>query len=140
MAEIGFEGLTELMLDLEDVANIPQDVQDEMLSAQADVVAAAQKEKARAYGVADTGLLISSIKKGRPKTKKGVRVIYVTASGSRRRGKTTVRNAEIAFLNEYGTKHQRARPFIRDANEASAEAATAAAMQVYDKYLQSKNL
>lgn len=140
MAEIGFSGLDELMLSMEEISQIPDEVQDAMLNAQADVVTAAQKAKARAYGVQDTGLVISSIKKGKPKRKKGVRVIYITPSGTRRRGKQTVRNAEIAFLNEYGTKHQRARPFIRDANEASAEAATAAAMQVYDKYLKSKNL
>ncbi len=140
MAEIGFSGLDELMLSMEEIAQIPDEVQDAMLNAQADVVTAAQKAKARAYGVQDTGLVISSIKKGKPKRKKGVRVIYITPSGTRRRGKQTVRNAEIAFINEYGTKRQRARPFIRDANEACAEATTQAGFEVYDKWLKSKNL
>lgn len=140
MAEIGFSGLDELMLSMEEISQIPDEVQDAMLNAQADVVTAAQKAKARAYGVQDTGLVISSIKKGKPKRKKGVRVIYITPSGTRRRGKQTVRNAEIAFINEYGTKRQRARPFVRDANEASAEATTQAGFEVYDKWLKSKNL
>lgn len=140
MAEIGFSGLDELMLSMEEIAQIPDEVQDAMLNAQADVVTAAQKAKARAYGVQDTGLVISSIKKGKPKRKKGVRVIYITPSGTRRRGKQTVRNAEIAFINEYGDRKQRARPFIRDANEASAEATTQAGFEVYDKWLKSKNL
>lgn len=140
MAEIGFSGLDELMLSMEEISQIPDEVQDAMLNAQADVVTAAQKAKARAYGVQDTGLVISSIKKGKPKRKKGVRVIYITPSGTRRRGKQTVRNAEIAFINEYGTKRQRARPFIRDANEACAEATTQAGFEVYDKWLKSKNL
>lgn len=140
MAEIGFVGLDDLILSMEEIAQIPDDVKDEMLNAQADVVTAAQKTKARAYGVQDTGLVISSIKKGKPKRKKGVRVIYITPSGTRRRGKQTVRNAEIAFINEYGDRKQRARPFIRDANEASAEATTQAGFEVYDKWLKSKNL
>lgn len=140
MAEIGFSGLDELMLSMEEIAQIPDEVQDAMLNAQADVVTAAQKARARAYGVQDTGLVISSIKKGKPKRKKGVRVIYITPSGTRRRGKQTVRNAEIAFINEYGDRRQRARPFIRDANEACAEATTQAGFEVYDKWLKSKNL
>lgn len=140
MAEIGFSGLDELMLSMEEIAQIPDEVQDAMLNAQADVVTAAQKVRARAYGVQDTGLVISSIKKGKPKRKKGVRVIYITPSGTRRRGKQTVRNAEIAFINEYGDRRQRARPFIRDANEACAEATTQAGFEVYDKWLKSKNL
>ena len=140
MAEVSFSGLDELMLSMEEVAQIPDTVKDEMLNAQADVVVAAQRAKARAYGVQDTGMVISSIKKGKPKTKKGTRIIYVVHSGTRRRGKKTVRNAEIAFVNEYGTKEQRARPFIRDANETSAEATTQAGFEVYDKWLTSKNL
>lgn len=140
MAEIGFSGLDELMLSMEEISEIPDEVQDAMLNAQADVVTAAQKARARAYGVQDTGLVISSIKKGKPKRKKGVRVIYITPSGTRRRGKQTVRNAEIAFINEYGDRRQRARPFIRDANEACAEATTQAGFEVYDKWLKSKNL
>ena len=140
MAEIGFVGLDDLILSMEEIAQIPDEVQDAMLNAQADVVTAAQKARARAYGVQDTGLVISSIKKGKPKRKKGVRVIYITPSGTRRRGKQTVRKAEIAFLNEYGDRRQRARPFIRDANEACAEATTQAGFEVYDKWLKSKNL
>lgn len=140
MAEIGFSGLDELMLSMEEISQIPDEVQDAMLNAQADVVTAAQKARARAYGVQDTGLVISSIKKGKPKRKNGVRVIYITPSGTRRRGKQTVRNAEIAFINEYGDRRQRARPFIRDANEACAEATTQAGFEVYDKWLKSKNL
>ena len=50
------------------------------------------------------------------------------------------RNAEIAFINEYGKRGVPARNFIRKANEQSAAASTQAAAAVYDKYLQSKEL
>ena len=142
MAEMQVDGLEELMLSLEAAANIPADVQDAMLNAQADVVVSAQKAKGRAYGVEDTGLLMSSITKGKPKQSKEGRLIYVYPRGTRTRGANgrLVRNGEIAFVNEYGTRSQRARPFIRDANESSAEATTEAAASVYDSFLRSKNL
>lgn len=39
----------------------------------------------------------------------------VTFSGTRTRGNTKTRNAEIAFINEYGKRGQPARPFIGQA-------------------------
>lgn len=142
MADFSFHGLDELMLDLQQIAELPEDVQDEMLNAQADVVVAAQRAEAEAMGVhaPGSGLVIKSIKKGKVKVRKGVRAIYVTPTGTRKRGNTRVRNAEIAFINEYGKKKQKARPFIRTANEKSAESATRAAAEVYDRYLKSKDL
>lgn len=50
------------------------------------------------------------------------------------------RNAEILFVNEYGKRGQKARPAIRDANEACAEQMVSAQMAVYDKHLRSKDL
>lgn len=143
MAELTSHGMDELILSLEEIASIPVDVQDEMLLAQAEVTAEAQRKSARTYGVQDSGLTISKIKPGKLKWVKGVRTIYVTPTGTRIRGKKNpnkVRNAEIAFVNEYGTRRQKARPFIKSGNEMSAEAATQAAMEVYDRFLQSKDL
>ena len=152
MAEFSFRGLDEFTLSLKEVAELPEEVVDEMLNAGADVTAAAQRQEAEKLGKLggyrndsqtidwSTGETARSIKKGRVKTKDGHRVIYITPVGSRKRGKTTTRNAEIAFLNEFGTKTIRARGFIRKANENSAEAATAAQMEVYNRYLESKNL
>ena len=99
-----------------------------------------QRRQGRAYGVEDTGLTLRSIKKGKVKLHKGQRVLYITPTGTRRRGHKRVRNAEIAFINEYGKKGQKARPFIRVGNERSAAPATQAAMAVYDRWLRSKNL
>lgn len=140
MAEFGFKGLDEIRLSLQEIAEIPEDVQDQMLNAQADVVVAAQQKKAREYGVVDSGLLVRSIQKGTVKVQKGVRVLYVTPKGTRKRGKTRTTNAEIAFVNEFGSRRQKARPFMRDANEACAEETTQAGLQVYDAWLKSKNL
>ena len=143
MAEFTCNGLDDLMLSLQEIAAIPEEVQDEMLRAGADVVAQAQREKVKAYGIYDGSSprhVADTIKPGRVKLKKGQRVIYVTPTGSRRRGKSVTRNAEILFVNEYGKRCQKARPAIRDANEACAEQMVSAQMAVYDKHLRSKDL
>lgn len=140
MAEFGVTGLDELMLSMQEIAQIPDDVVDEILNAQADVTVEAQKAAGRQLGVEDTGITLQKLKKGRIKLRKGQRVLYITPTGSRKRGKTRTRNAEIAFVNEFGKKGQKARPFIKLGNEKSAEAATAAGFRVYDRWLKSKNL
>ena len=143
MAEISFQGIDDLLLSMEEIAEIPVEVQDEMLIAQAEITAEAQRKAAAAYGVQDTGLVIRSIKPGKPKWRKGARVIYITPTGTRIRGKRKsqkIRNAEIAFVNEYGKRGQKSRPFIRKGNEDSAKAATEAAMKIHDRFLTSKNL
>ena len=152
MAEISFKGLDEFRLSLEEVANLPDEIIDEMLNAGADVAVEAQRAEALKLGKINgyrndgqrvdysTGTTARSIKKGKIKLKDGQRVIYVSPVGSRKRGKKTVRNAEIAFENEFGTKTIRARNFIRNANEKSAAEYTAAQAKVYDRWLQSKNL
>ena len=83
MAEFSCNGLDDLMLSLQEIAAIPEEVQDEMLRAGADVVAQAQREKVKAYGIYDGSSprhVADTIKPGRVKLKKGQRVIYVTPS------------------------------------------------------------
>lgn len=158
MAEINFHGLGELRLSMQEVADIPEDVQDEMLNAGADIVVAAQRAEAAKLGKEyrnpgqtrdySTGGVLASIRKGKVKLDKmGNRVLYITPQGSRTRGgkrknkdSVTTRNAEIAFLNEYGTKTIRARGWMRKANESCAAESTAAQAAVYDRFLKSKNL
>lgn len=141
MAEFKAVGLDELALSLQEIAEIPEDIQDEMLRAQGNIVAQAQRESAQRYGIQRTGTLIRSIKPGKVKLDKhGSRVLYVTPVGSRVRGGKKTTNAEIAFLNEYGTRKQRARPYMRDANERSAEAATQAAADIYYRWQESRGL
>ena len=147
MAEFHFSGLEELELSLTDIAEIPTEVADEMLGAMAGVVVTAQRRVGTAMGVHRTGMTLGSIKAGKPKSlKDGTRAVYVTAAGSRKRGNKEIRNVEIAFVNEFGRparngkNGQKARPFMKTANEQSAEEATNAGAEVYDAWLKSKNL
>ena len=141
--EVRFDGLEELCLAMEEIAQIPDEVVDEILNAQADIAVEAQRAEGRAMGVQDTGLMLSKIRKTKVKRgKDGRPVIYVYPHGSRRRGKNgkATRNAEIAFVAEYGRRNMKGRPFIRTANERSAARTTGAALGIYDRWLQSKNL
>ena len=142
MAKVEMDGLGELTLSLKEIADLPDAVIDEMLNAQADIAAAAQQEEATRMlvGPYATGTTAMTVRKGKVKIKNGQRVIYVTPTGTRKRGKTVTRNAEIAFLNEYGTRKIPARPFIRTANERTAVEQEKAAMKIYDDYLKSKGL
>lgn len=143
MARVEFSGIDELSLSLKEVAELPDEVIDAMLDARADVVVAAQRESAQKMlvGPYATGETARSIKKGKPKLRDGHRVVYVTPTGSRKRGRAkAVRNAEIAYEDEYGKKGVPARNFIRTANESCADAATAAEFEVYSRYLEEKGL
>lgn len=171
MAEFNFHGLDEIMLNIAEIASIPEEVQDEMITAQAQVTMEAQREEAKKLGMYSgydrwnnlrdwannqlpgqersysTGQLAKSIRIGKPKTKKGVRKLSIYFAGSRTRGgkrrwsaPKKIKNSEIAFLNEYGTRTINARHFIWIANEKSANKATEAALEVYDRWLKSKDL
>lgn len=142
MASFSYTGLDDFILSMEEVANLPDDVIDEMLNAQADILVEAQRRECMAMGVHSKGggQTLKAIKKGDIKNEKGQRVIHVYPSGTRQRGKKRVRNGEIAFINEYGKKGQKARPFIRVANEKSAGQTTQAGREVYENFLKTKNL
>lgn len=138
MANISINGIGKVMLSMQQIAEIPEDVQSEMLNAEADIVAKEIKKKGEEYGVRRTGETLAHIKKGKIKRDKdGNLCIYVTFSGKNAKG---TRYAEIAFVNNYGTSKQMARPFVTVATITAEKPAGEAAEAVYNKWLQSKNL
>ena len=146
MAEFHADGIDGLILSLQELASIPEEVQDAMLNAGADVLVPVQRAKVKRYGIYDmsnveTRHVADSIKKGKPKNKRGGgRVIYVTATGSRTRGNIVTRNAEILFVNEFGRRNQKGRPAIRDSTEEAADAVAAAEQEVWNQHLADLNL
>lgn len=129
------------ILEMEDMLNTlatPNEVLNDMLHAAADVIVKAQKKKARTMldGEYATGGVADSIGKSRIRSNirdgKYIRIIF---KGSRTRGKTTTRNGEIAFVNEFGKHGQPPRQFIRIANEECEDEAIEAAGKVFDKFL-----
>ena len=135
MGRITVNGLDALMDDLSDLAKLPDSVIDDVLNAEADVIVEAQKRSAQKMGVHKTGVTLNSIKK--VKKTGNDRSIIVSPQGKNPSG---ARNAEVAFVNEYGKKGQPARLFIRTANEQAQAQAVEAGEKVYHAYLDKKNL
>lgn len=136
MANVTVSGINEITEKMRLGLKIPDEVLDEMLDAEAEIVIKAQKRTAREMlqGTYYTGATEKSISPGKKKSIPDGRQMTVEFKGSRTRGKTTTRNAEIAFINEYGKKNQPARPFIKMANEQCEAEAVAAAERIFNKW------
>ena len=144
MAQLEVNGLDGLLEDLEALAGLPDSVADGILEAEADVIVQAQREEiGRQWkGPYSEGISAGAVKKGKVKEGQAGRSITVSPQGSRKRGGKSVRNAEIAFINEYGAPGRgiAARPAIAAANAKAEEAAVEAGERVFNAYLDSKNL
>jgi hypothetical protein len=169
MAEFNCVGIDGLMLSMQEIMDLPDDVILKMLQAEGDVVAEAQRRQIDKLDLVDTGQMRDSIavdKKLRSAgryTGQTIRYIEVYPQGDRknadgsvkestrkfkkrRRGETEstrpVTNAEVAFIHEFGAPGRNIKPtmWMRTANEAAADEAVAAAMEVYDDYLKKQNL
>lgn len=144
MADLSIDGLDQLTMDLEELANLPTALLEEMINAESDVVVSAQRTKAKVMlsGKYSKGIVSNAIsKKKARKAGDGIRQM-ITVDGIVRdeHHRSGTRVAEIAFINEFGKTGQPARPFVKIDNEESADAAVSAALKVYDDYLKSKNL
>lgn len=114
----GIDGLDEMLRE------IPNEVLFEALNEMADVAKKAVRQSGQSLGVRDPQSqvhILDKITHTKPKKTKDGGVSNVTFSGSRTRGRIRTRNAEIAFVNEYGKRGQAPRPFIRLAAETAGD-------------------
>lgn len=128
MATVKLEGFAEIDRMFKELGDVPFDVTSEALLAMAAEGEKAVRSTGSAMGVRDPESnvhILDKITHTKVKQTDDGAVGYVTFSGSRTRGKTKTRNAEIAFVNEYGKRNQAARPFIRQAAEQYADAIAA---------------
>ena len=140
MAQFSVNGLDDLMEDLLAIEELPDETAEKMLTAEAEVVEEAQVSTGMNMGVYRTGETLRSITHGKMKRgKDGDRSMYVYPQGTNENGD---RNAEVAFINEYGAPARgiEPRPFIRTANESAADTAVNAVADVYDEFLKAQNL
>ena len=89
------------------------------VAAGADLLKTYTYNKGRAMGVKRTGDTLGALTVKAPKRSKDGWACYVTYTGLNRKGN---RNAEVAFINEYGKRGQAARPFNRLALESGEDA------------------
>ena len=121
MARLELEGFEEFGARLNE---LPDSVRTQALDAMAEVAEAAVKRTGETLGVRDPESsvhILDHITHSKPKKTETGGYSDVTFSGSRTRGRTKTRNAEIAFINEYGKRGQPARPFIATAAEQYAD-------------------
>lgn len=120
MARVTLEGFSEVDAMFAKLGEVPWDVTKRALDEMAEVGEDAVRRTGQSMGVRDpeSGVhILDMVTHTKPKQTDGGGYCEVTFSGSRRRGNTTTRNSEIAFINEYGKEGQTARPFIRQAGE-----------------------
>lgn len=134
MARFEMEGFDELLADMKRLGELSGDVADEMLMAGAEQVKKAWKDSALRHGHKDTGDMIDSIGyKGKPKNAGDVKAIDIYPQGKDRKG---VRNAEKAFILEYGTKNKPGSQWVTDADSHSGPLVMEAMTAIWDKHLE----
>ena len=128
---------------------IPVDVIDKMLTAEADVIEPAIADNAASMlnGPYATGMTARAIHRKKPANWTGTRgngqrQIVLTFKGVRRdkNHPNGTRNAEIAFVNEYGARDFPARPFVQRAIDEKGEAAFGDAEKVFDEWLKKEKM
>ena len=137
-------GIDGLMDDLAALAALPDSVVEGILDAEADIIVAQQQHEVGSQwrGPYSEQLSAKSIKKGKVKKTRDGRYITISPQGTRKRGGRSTRNAEIAFINEFGAPGRgiQARPAIDTANKKKEGEAVDAGERVYNAYLESRNL
>ena len=138
MFDVQVDGLQGLRNAMRKAGELPADVRKQMADAQAEVV-----EKALVYyagtmlqGPYYRGGVARSVTRRKARATRDGATANIIFKGTQHGN----RLAEIAFVNEFGKKSQKARPFIRTANDKSADPAADAAHEVLDKYLNEQGL
>ena len=115
MASLELQGFEDLADAFRRISEIPFSVTSEALDGMAEVAMDKIYDQGQRMGVRDPKSdvhILDKIKNNKPKQTETGGYETITFSDSRTRGKTRTRNAEIAFVNEYGKRGQAARPFI----------------------------
>lgn len=139
MAKLEITGMDDLNAAFGRLQDVPPDIKTRALNQMADIAAAGIHRSGEALGVRDPESnvhILDKISKSKPKLSASGGYQDVTFSGTRRRGHTTTRNAEIAFINEYGKRGQPARPFIGQAMTENEEKIAAAGGDVLGDWIE----
>lgn len=132
----GFEELNDAFARLKDV---PEGVMEESLEAMAKTALPLIKAKGESMGVRDPESnvhILDTLKATKfVKTKNGGH-IDLNFSGTRTRSGKKTRNAEIAFVNEYGKRSQAARPFIGTALAENEDKIANAGIKVLSDWIE----
>lgn len=148
MAKFNATGIADLQFSMQEFAEIPDAVVEEMLMAGGEVTVAAHKKTIMAKGLVKTGKLMNSIKAvskiggAKDGWKRHVLVSPKGRRGNRNKVSSNVTNAEVGFIHEYGAPKRGipAKQWMREANETCADDVVSAELAVYDHWMKNKNL
>ena len=115
MATLELYGFEDLQDALSRLGELPFDVMEDALDGMAEIAASKIRAQGESMGVRNPESdvhILDKIKRGKAKKTDDGGYADITFTGSRTRNGNTTRNAEIAFVNEYGKRGQAARPFI----------------------------
>ena len=126
MAKLEYNGFESLNDAFARISEIPFSVTKEALDAMAKVAADEIRSTGEYMGIRDEDSdvhVLDHIKTGKAVQTDDGGYEKITFSGTRRRGSkgTQTREAEIAFVNEFGKRGQGARPFVRTAMTKNGE-------------------
>jgi hypothetical protein len=116
MAKLVISGLEETEKTLLEMADIPDEVIEKALGEMGKIGVNAVKSTGAALGIYDGESrvhILDKVKLAKIAKTPGGGFTEVYFSGMRKRGNTVTANSLIAFQNEYGNRHQQARPFVR---------------------------
>lgn len=148
MARVIFEGLDELIRDMERHSELAPEIFDRMLEEGAEITKEAWKESATKHGHKDTGGMFDAIDYvKKPSGARGLKQAEIYPQGyqtvTRYYGKlvtrkTRVRLASVAFMRHYGTKKKAATYWVDDAVDRAAERVKPALEAIWADFLASK--
>ena len=132
MAKFNVEGIETVIKAMNRMGNATGPVADEMLAAAANVVVGAWQTSIQSHGHIDSGAMFRSVRPTAPKTQGDTRMLTVYPQGKDGRG---VRNAEKAFIANFGRRHQKGTGFVQDAERAAEGPAQEAMIAVWDRFI-----
>ena len=139
MPRLDFTGLDDLMKAFENISEVPVSVVERALTKMESIAADEIISSGERYGIRDRESnvhILDNIKINKPKRTESGGYADVTFSGSRTRNGNSTRNAEIAFINEYGKRNQQARPFIGEAMNKKAEEIVQAGADIVTEWME----
>ena len=141
MAQFEITGLDELVKSFNSVGTISESAKRSALEAMGDVAAKKIRQTGLEMNVFDNesdAHVLDSIKIAKPKLTKSGGTLDINFSGTRTRDGIRTRNAEIAFVNEYGKTNQAARPFIGRAMTENADQINAAGAEKIGNWIENE--
>lgn len=133
MARFNVTGMEEVIKDMARMGEHTGKVADDMLNAAASILVDSWKNSIQSHGHIDTGDMFRSVKPTKPVTKDNTRSLTVYPQG---KDATGTRNAEKAFIANFGRPgHQRASGFANEAEENAEAPAQEAMLNIWDAFI-----